>query len=152
MVCVVTGGRVRIGYQIVLKLLRAGAFVLTTTRYPADAVQRYAREPDFGDWCDRLEIMGPVELSDIRLVERFCDDLLARFPRIHVLINNAAQVCSYHNGFLFVGLYNVSSSLIHPSNMSRPSPHVHLISIPPLTQTTDKPSPKNTGCPTPDAA
>ena len=82
-----------------LKLLRAGAFVLTTTRYPADAVQRYSREPDFADWCERLEVMGPVELSDIRLVEQFCDDLLSRFPRIHVLINNAAQTLTRSTGW-----------------------------------------------------
>ena len=46
MVAVVTGGRVRIGYAIVLKLLRAGATVLATSRYPHDAASRYAREPD----------------------------------------------------------------------------------------------------------
>ena len=46
-VCVVTGGRVRIGYEIVLKLLRAGAYVLTTTRFPHDAAARYAAEADF---------------------------------------------------------------------------------------------------------
>ena len=32
MVAIVTGGRVRIGYATVLKLLRAGAHVLTTSR------------------------------------------------------------------------------------------------------------------------
>jgi hypothetical protein len=31
-VCIVTGGRIRIGYEIVLKLLRAGATVLATSR------------------------------------------------------------------------------------------------------------------------
>lgn len=91
MVCVVTGGRVRIGYQIVLKLLRAGAFVLTTTRFPHDCALRYSREADYETWQERLEICGPVELSDMRLVEKFCDELAQRFPRIHVLINNAAQ-------------------------------------------------------------
>ena len=40
-ICLVTGGRVRIGYQICLKLLRAGATVITTTRWPTDAVLRY---------------------------------------------------------------------------------------------------------------
>eukprot|EP00931_Biecheleriopsis_adriatica_P076562 TRINITY_DN50253_c0_g1_i1.p1 TRINITY_DN50253_c0_g1~~TRINITY_DN50253_c0_g1_i1.p1 ORF type:complete len:713 (-),score=87.07 TRINITY_DN50253_c0_g1_i1:14-2152(-) len=99
MVCVVTGGRVRIGHQIVLKLLRAGAFVLTTTRYPMDCAQRFSREEDFHAWRDRLEIVGPVELSNMRLVERFCDQLIARFPRIHVLINNAAQTITRSEGW-----------------------------------------------------
>eukprot|EP00928_Gymnodinium_smaydae_P053095 TRINITY_DN37172_c0_g1_i1.p1 TRINITY_DN37172_c0_g1~~TRINITY_DN37172_c0_g1_i1.p1 ORF type:complete len:755 (+),score=140.96 TRINITY_DN37172_c0_g1_i1:94-2265(+) len=99
MVCVVTGGRVRIGYQIVLKLLRQGAFVLTTTRFPLDSALRFSREEDFDVWRDRLEIVGPLELTNIPLVERFCDQLIARFPRIHVLINNAAQTLTRSEGW-----------------------------------------------------
>eukprot|EP00930_Biecheleria_cincta_P070895 TRINITY_DN58473_c0_g1_i1.p1 TRINITY_DN58473_c0_g1~~TRINITY_DN58473_c0_g1_i1.p1 ORF type:complete len:564 (-),score=94.61 TRINITY_DN58473_c0_g1_i1:218-1909(-) len=99
MVCVVTGGRVRIGYQIVLKLLRAGAFVLTTTRFPSDCALRYSKEADFESWRERLEVCGPLELSDMRLVERWCDQLAMRFPRIHVLINNAAQTLTRRDGW-----------------------------------------------------
>jgi len=99
MVCVVTGGRVRIGYQIVLKLLRAGAFVLTTTRFPCDCALRFSKEPDYEEWRSRLEVCGPLELCDMRLVERFCDQLLRRFPRIHVLINNAAQTLTRRHGW-----------------------------------------------------
>eukprot|EP00929_Paragymnodinium_shiwhaense_P009252 TRINITY_DN113347_c0_g1_i1.p1 TRINITY_DN113347_c0_g1~~TRINITY_DN113347_c0_g1_i1.p1 ORF type:complete len:596 (+),score=187.48 TRINITY_DN113347_c0_g1_i1:121-1908(+) len=99
MVCIVTGGRVRIGYEIVLKLLRAGAFVLTTSRFPHDCALRYSREADFEAFKDRLEVVGPVELSDMRLVERFADELLQRFPRIHVLINNAAQTLTRPEGW-----------------------------------------------------
>eukprot|EP00931_Biecheleriopsis_adriatica_P089412 TRINITY_DN63550_c0_g1_i1.p1 TRINITY_DN63550_c0_g1~~TRINITY_DN63550_c0_g1_i1.p1 ORF type:complete len:570 (-),score=128.78 TRINITY_DN63550_c0_g1_i1:31-1740(-) len=98
-VCVVTGGRVRIGYQTVLKLLRAGAFVLTTTRYPADAALRYSKEDDFEEWRERLEVCGPLELCDMRLVERFCDQLAQRFKRIHILVNNAAQTLTRREGW-----------------------------------------------------
>ena len=52
-----------------LKLLRAGAHVIATTRFPSDAAQRYAREPDFGTWCERLEVVGPLELANVRQVE-----------------------------------------------------------------------------------
>merc|ERR1740121_220173 len=99
MVCVVTGGRVRIGFAIVLKLLRAGAFVLTTTRYPNDCVRRFASEQDYEMWRKRLEVCGPVELCDLKLVEKFCDHLVSRFPRIHVLINNAAQTLTRPEGW-----------------------------------------------------
>lgn len=157
----------RIGYATVLKLLRAGAYVLTTTRYPHDAARRYAREPDFDAFAPRLEVVGPLErasrpekgaaasrglvplralesrregssrqgcpppsrepasgpakhstaladpreqsgalcpwsprawpvarvprLADVRLVELFCAAVAARFPRLHLLVNNAAQ-------------------------------------------------------------
>jgi NAD(P)-dependent dehydrogenase (short-subunit alcohol dehydrogenase family) len=99
MVCVVTGGRVRIGYATVLKLLRAGATVVTTTRFPCDAALRYSREPDFGQWRHLLSVVGPLELSDILLVEAFCAALLQAHPRIHVLINNAAQTLTRPAGW-----------------------------------------------------
>lgn len=98
-VCVVTGGRVRIGYEIVLKLLRAGARVLATTRFPQDAALRYSREADFERWRERLELLGPLELADLRSVEGFCELLGRRFKRIHVLINNAAQTLTRPAGW-----------------------------------------------------
>src|SRR5439155_678765 len=57
-VALVTGGRVKIGYQVVLKLLRAGASVIATTRFPHDAAARYAQEDDFAAWGDRLSIQA----------------------------------------------------------------------------------------------
>ena len=50
-VALVTGARVKIGYQAALKLLRAGATVVATTRFPHDAARRYATEPDFAGWA-----------------------------------------------------------------------------------------------------
>ena len=98
-VAIVTGGRVRIGYATVLKLLRAGAYVLTTTRYPHDAAQRYAREADFDTWRSRLEIAGPLELANMVQVERFCEMVHARFEKVHILINNAAQTLTRARGW-----------------------------------------------------
>ncbi len=43
----VTGARVKIGFQASLKLLRAGAHVIVTTRFPIDAADRYSKEPDY---------------------------------------------------------------------------------------------------------
>ncbi|HEX5819701.1 MAG TPA: oxidoreductase, partial [Gemmatimonadales bacterium] len=53
-VALLTGGRVKIGYQAGLKLLRAGAHLLVTTRFPRDSARRYAAEPDFEEWGHRL--------------------------------------------------------------------------------------------------
>ena len=50
-VALLTGGRVKIGYQAGLKLLRCGARLIVTTRFPRDSAQRYAKEPDFAEWC-----------------------------------------------------------------------------------------------------
>eukprot|EP00403_Amphidinium_massartii_P045270 CAMPEP_0178458564 /NCGR_PEP_ID=MMETSP0689_2-20121128/47611_1 /TAXON_ID=160604 /ORGANISM="Amphidinium massartii, Strain CS-259" /LENGTH=50 /DNA_ID=CAMNT_0020084877 /DNA_START=121 /DNA_END=270 /DNA_ORIENTATION=+ len=45
-VCLVTGARVKIGFETALKMLRMGARVIVTTRFPNDAVQRYRAEAD----------------------------------------------------------------------------------------------------------
>ena len=89
-VALLTGGRVKIGYQAGLKLLRCGAHLIVTTRFPRDSANRYAREPDFGDWADRLEIFG-LDLRHTPSVEAFCRELLATRTRLDFIVNNACQ-------------------------------------------------------------
>lgn len=89
-VALLTGGRVKIGYQAGIKLLRAGARLIVTTRFPRDSAMRYAAEPDFGDWADRLEIFG-LDLRHTPSVEAFCRELLATRDRLDFIINNACQ-------------------------------------------------------------
>ena len=89
-VALLTGGRVKIGYQAGIKLLRAGAQLIVSTRFPRDAAARYAREPDFAEWGDRLEIFG-LDLRHTPSVEAFCRHLLARRTRLDFIINNACQ-------------------------------------------------------------
>jgi NAD(P)-dependent dehydrogenase (short-subunit alcohol dehydrogenase family) len=89
-VALLTGGRVKIGYQAGIKLLRAGAQLIVTTRFPRDSAARYAKEPDFGDWRDRLEIFG-LDLRHTPSVEAFCQHLLATRDRLDFIVNNACQ-------------------------------------------------------------
>jgi NAD(P)-dependent dehydrogenase (short-subunit alcohol dehydrogenase family) len=89
-VALLTGGRVKIGYQAGLKLLRSGARLVVTTRFPRDAARRYAQEPDFPDWRERLEIFG-LDLRHTPSVEAFCRELLATRTRLDVIVNNACQ-------------------------------------------------------------
>ncbi len=89
-VALLTGGRVKIGYQGGLKLLRAGAELIVTTRFPNDSAQRYAQEPDFAQWGHRLEVFG-LDLRHTPSVEAFCSELLATRPRLDFIINNACQ-------------------------------------------------------------
>ena len=70
-VALLTGGRVKIGYQAGIKLLRSGATLIVTTRFPRDSAARYAREKDFAEWSDRLEIYG-LDLRHTPSVEAFC--------------------------------------------------------------------------------
>ncbi len=92
-VALLTGGRVKIGYQAGLKLLRAGAYLIVTTRFPRDSAMRYAREADFASWSDRLEIFG-LDLRHTPSVETFCHLLLTRNAsrqRLDFIVNNACQ-------------------------------------------------------------
>jgi NAD(P)-dependent dehydrogenase (short-subunit alcohol dehydrogenase family) len=89
-VALVTGGRVKIGYQAAVKLLRAGAEVIVATRFPRDAARRFTREPDAADWTARLHVYG-IDLRHTPSVERWCEHLLATLPRLDALINNACQ-------------------------------------------------------------
>ena len=89
-VALLTGGRVKIGYQAGLKLLRAGAELIVTTRFPHDSAMRYAAEPDFGEWGHRLEVFG-LDLRHTPSVEAFCTQLLATRTRLDFIINNACQ-------------------------------------------------------------
>ena len=86
----VTGARVKIGYEIVLKLLRAGAHVIATTRFPVDAARRYARESDFEEWNSRLEVHG-LDLRHTPSVETFANKLDHRLQRLDFVIHNACQ-------------------------------------------------------------
>jgi NAD(P)-dependent dehydrogenase (short-subunit alcohol dehydrogenase family) len=87
---IVTGGRIKIGYEAALKLLRDGAEVLVTTRFPIEAALRYAREPDFGSWEGRLRIER-LDFRSPAAVVAFTDSLLSELPSLDILINNAAQ-------------------------------------------------------------
>jgi len=89
-VALLTGGRVKIGYQAGLKLLRAGAQLIVTTRFPRDSAARYAQEPDFSQWKHRLEVFG-LDLRHTPSVEAFCTQLLATRERLDFIINNACQ-------------------------------------------------------------
>ena len=89
-VALLTGGRVKIGYQAGIKLLRAGAHLIVTTRFPRDAAARYGAEPDFVEWGDRLEIFG-LDLRHTPSVEAFCTHLSSNRNRLDFIVNNACQ-------------------------------------------------------------
>ncbi len=89
-VALLTGGRVKIGYQAGIKLLRAGAQLIVCTRFPRDSAVRYSAEPDFKEWGHRLEIFG-LDLRHTPSVEAFCKHLLTTRSRLDFIINNACQ-------------------------------------------------------------
>jgi len=97
-VALVTGSRLKIGYHITLMMLRAGATVIATTRFPVDSATRYAKEDDFHKWGNRLKVHG-LDLRHIPSVEIFCNYIEREYDQLDVLINNAAQTVRRPAGF-----------------------------------------------------
>ncbi|MFJ2237068.1 SDR family NAD(P)-dependent oxidoreductase [Streptomyces sp. NPDC087859] len=85
-----TGGRVKIGFQLALMMLRDGAEVLVTSRFPHDTVRRFRAEPGSGKWLDRLSVLA-VDLRDPRQVLGLCEELRQEGEPLDILVNNAAQ-------------------------------------------------------------
>jgi NAD(P)-dependent dehydrogenase (short-subunit alcohol dehydrogenase family) len=84
-----TGGRAKIGMYIALRLLRDGAHLTITTRFPRDAARRFAAQEDAADWIHRLKVVG-IDLRDPTQVVALADEVAAAGP-LDILINNAAQ-------------------------------------------------------------
>jgi NAD(P)-dependent dehydrogenase (short-subunit alcohol dehydrogenase family) len=97
-VALVTGARVKIGYQAAMKLLRAGAEVIVATRFPRDAARRFAAEVDAADFAHRLHVYG-IDLRHTPSVEALCAHLLATLPRLDAIINNACQTVRRPGGW-----------------------------------------------------
>ena len=49
-IAIVTGGRVKIGFYIVKKLLSYNCKVITITRFPSDALLKFKEDPDYPLW------------------------------------------------------------------------------------------------------
>jgi len=94
----ITGARVKIGYQAAIMLLRSGCHVVVATRFPRDAARRYSLETDFDDWHDRLEIHG-LDLRHTPSVEAFARHLGDTLPRLDFILNNACQTVRRPAGF-----------------------------------------------------
>ncbi|APR79182.1 L-fuco-beta-pyranose dehydrogenase [Minicystis rosea] len=97
-VALITGARIKIGFQAALMMLRAGARVIVTTRFPRDAAARFSREADFAKWQDRLDVYG-LDLRHSPSVEMFARYLTQTKDRLDILINNAAQTVRRPAGF-----------------------------------------------------
>jgi NAD(P)-dependent dehydrogenase (short-subunit alcohol dehydrogenase family) len=89
-VALVTGGRIKIGFYVVLSLLRNGAKVITTTRFADDALKRFTKEKDFGEWKDRLDIIQ-TSLHEVDSIVKLVNYVNKNYDKLDVLIHNAAQ-------------------------------------------------------------
>ena len=78
------------GYQICLRLLRSGFTVICVSRFPNDTARRYLAESDAETWRAKLHVYG-VDLRHLPSVYAFIEQIKTKFPRLDLLVNNAAQ-------------------------------------------------------------
>jgi NAD(P)-dependent dehydrogenase (short-subunit alcohol dehydrogenase family) len=97
-VAFISGARVKIGYQAAMLLLRAGARVVVSTRFPRDAARRYSEEKDFEDFRDRLQIYG-LDLRHAASVNAFAAHLTSTLDRLDFVLHNACQTVRRPAGF-----------------------------------------------------
>ena len=117
MVCIVTGARVKIGYRIALKLLRCGALVIATSRFVRDMARRYAAEQDAKEWGHRLHLYG-LDFRNLRMLERWCAQVIQHYPRLDVIINNACQTIrrppAYYSHLIALECMDMNHALKEP--------------------------------------
>ncbi|KAK9832166.1 hypothetical protein WJX74_001223 [Apatococcus lobatus] len=94
-VALVTGARTKLGHQIVVKLLKAGASVIGTTRYPQDAIALYQRYKEWPAWQSKLSIYPECFDLDIPSISeaaaRLSQFAADKFGKLDILVNCAAQ-------------------------------------------------------------
>jgi len=90
---IVTGGRIKIGLRIALRLLRDGCFVIVTTRFAVNGWKVFSEQPDFELWSQNLRILA-LDLQDLNAINAFLESVNTMVPHVDILINNAAQTLS----------------------------------------------------------
>ncbi|SPQ93104.1 unnamed protein product (mitochondrion) [Plasmodiophora brassicae] len=89
-VFLVTGARIKIGFECCKRLLECGATVLATTRFPMDCAKRFSSLPEFDDYQSRLHIYG-IDLRDLNATIRLTERIKGEYSRLDGIVNNAAQ-------------------------------------------------------------
>jgi 3-oxoacyl-ACP reductase-like protein len=116
-IAIVTGGRVKIGFETALRLLRNGCMVVVTSRFIDDCLERYQKNLDFDSFKDRLFIYQLNMLSN-NSIKTFVKYIFDNFPKLDYLINNAAQTIKrpkqfYQHVIDKIGTYDDSRLIVH---------------------------------------
>lgn len=92
-IAIVTGSRTKLGHQICLKLLRAGAIVVGTTRFPEKAQQIFSLYKDYNVWKEKLFFYAlDMDVNNMEeIFVKFRDFIVSRFTKVDILVHCAAQ-------------------------------------------------------------
>ncbi|WP_292011217.1 SDR family oxidoreductase [Chryseobacterium sp.] len=112
---IITGGRVKVGFAAVLKVLRNGAYLVLTTRFPALALEQLQKEDDYEEWKDRLWVYG-LDLRNLKAIQDFINFYQSQFSTLDILINNAAQTIKYPDEYYLPIIQREKEMLLKFSN------------------------------------
>jgi NAD(P)-dependent dehydrogenase (short-subunit alcohol dehydrogenase family) len=136
-VAVVTGSNVGIGFETAAGLAAQGATTVLACRNQAKG-EGAAREITTRTWNDDVHVV-PLDLADLASVGRAAQDILARWDRLDVLVNNAggtwsdrqetAQGFEYTFGVNHLGHFYLTNLLLPRLSASAPSRIVNLTSV-----------------------
>lgn len=124
---ILTGGRVKVGFATALKLLRNGANLVLTTRFPALALETLQQEADYEEWKDRLWIYG-LDLRNLKAIQEFVDFYQSKFETLDILINNAAQTIKYPDQYYLPIIRRENEMLVEFKNNNKLIPNATPIS------------------------
>lgn len=124
---ILTGGRVKVGFATALKLLRNGANLVLTTRFPALALETLQQEADYEEWKDRLWVYG-LDLRNLKAIQEFIDFYQSKFQTLDILINNAAQTIKYPDQYYLPIIRRENEMLVEFKNNQKLIPNATPIS------------------------
>jgi NAD(P)-dependent dehydrogenase (short-subunit alcohol dehydrogenase family) len=120
-IAIVTGGRIKNGYETAIRLLRNNCTVIVTSRFVDDCLDRYKKDKDYEKFKKNLFIYQ-LNLLSGENIKNFVQYITKTFYKIDYLINNAAQTIERPAEFY--------KHLIDRAHAKNETQSVHLVSEP----------------------
>lgn len=89
-VAIVTGARVKIGFETAIRLLECGCQVIATSRFVGDMICRYQAHPKYNEF-KHLVTFYAIDLRYMNDINNFYNYVKNKFVKLDILIHNAAQ-------------------------------------------------------------
>ena len=136
-VVVVTGSNVGIGLETAVGMAAQGATTILACRN-RDKAEAAAKEVIRRTWNDDVHVVT-LDLADLASVAAAADDILSRWPRLDVLVNNAggtwsgrqatAQGFEYTFGVNHLGHFSLTNLLLARLEASAPARIINVTSV-----------------------
>jgi len=104
------------GFEVAVQMLCLGAFVVMTSRFPHATAEKMGRHANA--YLDRLHVYG-CDFRHLSPTKKFCDHLLLRYERFHVVVLRTDTKVCYND-------YQLELSSVKPTEESTTSVVQHV--------------------------